>query len=536
MIADTAIPILAFGRRLAAAASLFALALAGPAAGQEAPELVLVRVPPPSLEGLEPAVKGQLQESAARLGRMPKEAGGETAASRRELAERFGELGHLYHAYELWPSAEAAYENARRLEPQEISWTWSLAVAAFKQGQSAKAEQLFAAALELAPEQPAAWLYLAEIALHKGDAAKAADLAAQVLAKVEASPAALFTFGRAAILAEHPKDAIPPLELAVEQVPEANRIHYLLAMAKRATGDLEGAKRHIALAGQVGVRIPDPLEAVLAEHRRGERVATVEGDLAMGAGRYAEAIAAYQRATAVQPKNAELWTRLGAARASAGELDAAEADLRRALEVDPFLQIGLLQLSRLLAFRQRHAEALPFLERLLDLDGGPAAHREMGLAQNALGRREAALGHLRKVVAATPADEEARLGAAVAAVELGLYREGRELLEQGLALDPGQGRLVRALARLLAAVPETGLRDGEQAVALAERLVRTTGLAQDEEILALALAEAGRCGEAADLLVRLAGEVPAAEAERRQSLAARAAEWRRGPPCRPPGR
>lgn len=536
MIAKTATLLRCSGRLppaalLAALLSLpAALPLPAAAAPEPAAELVLLRVPAPPLEGLEPAVREQLQESAARLGRMPKDAAGETAASRLELAERFGELGHLYHAYELWPAAEAAYENARRLDPQEISWTWSLAVAAFKQGRSADAKRLFAAALELAPEQPAAWLYLAEIALQEGDAAQAADLAVKALAKVPASPAALFIFGRAAILAEHPKDAIPPLELAVEQVPEANRIHYLLAMAKRATGDLEAAKKEMALAGPVGIRIPDPLDTVLAEHRRGERVATIEGDLAVNAGRFAEAVAAYQRAVAAQPKNAELWTRLGAARASAGDLPAAESDLRRALEIDPFLAIGLLQLSRLLAFRQRYEEALPFLERLLDLDtGNAAAHREMGLALQALGRHEAALGHLRKALPAAPEDEEARLAAAVAAVELGLFGEGRELLEKGLELDPGQGRLVRALARLLAAVPALELRDGARAVELAERLVRATGLPPDEEILALALAENGRCGEAADLLARLAAADPA----RRPALETRTAAWRRGPPCRP---
>lgn len=517
--------ILACSLLLAAGAQAQERAVSAPAAA----ELVLLRVPAPPLEGLEPAVRDQLLEGAAGLGRIAKDAGGETSVSRAELAERYGELGHLYHAYELWPSAQAAYENARRLEPAEPSWTWSLAVAAFKQGRSADAKRLFGAALELAPEQPVAWLYLAEIALQEGDAARAADLAVAALDKLPASPAALFAFGRAAILAEHPKDAIPPLELALEQVPEANRLHYLLAMAKRATGDLEGAKKHLELAGPVGVRIPDPLEALLAGHRRGERVATIEGDLAMGAGRYSEAVAAYERATAAAPKNAELWTRLGAARASAGDLGGAEKDLRRAVELDPFLPIGLSQLSRLLVFRQRHAEALPFLERLLDLDSGNVAvHREIGLAQNALGRREAALGHLRKVVLAAPEDEEGRLGAAVAAVELGLFREGRELLEQGLAIAPDQGRLVRALARLLAAVPDPALRDGARAVALAERLAQATRLPQDQEILALALGEAGRCSEAADLLDRLA-------LAGRPDLAARAAAWRRGPPCRPPG-
>lgn len=515
----------------AAAGALFAQETPPSPAGAAAPEqeLVLLRVPPPSLDGLEPAVRDQLREAAARLGRL---AGGQDGSSREEAAELFGELGHLYHAYELWPAAEAAYENARRLEPAEPTWSYALAVVAFKEGQAAKARQLFTAALALAPEQPSAQLYLAEIALQEGNAAEAGELAAQVLAKVDASPAALFTFARAALLAEHPKDAIPPLELALEQVPEANRLHYLLAMAKRASGDLEGAKKEMEQAGQVGIRIPDPLEPLLAGHRRGERVATIEGDLAMNAGRFAEAAAAYARAAAIQPQNAELRARLGAARASAGDLAGAEQDLRRSLEIDPFLGLGLLNLGRLLAYQNRYPDALLFFTRLLDLDSAnPAAHRELGLAYNALGRREEALQHLEPALRARPNDEEARLAAAVAAVELGKFGSARDLLEAGLALDPGQGRLVRALARLLAAAPQLELRDGTRAVGLAEQLVRATGLAADEEILALALAEAGRCKEAADLLGRLAGE--AADPARRAAQAARAGSWRQGPPCRP---
>ena len=508
-------------------------AAAAPATAENA-ELVLLRVPPPQLDGLEAAVRSQLEDAAARLTRLPGPARAGNEVSRDELAERFGELGHLYHAYELWPSAEAAYENARRLEKDEPSWTWSLAVVAFKKGEIAKARQLFGEVLELAPEHPAAQLYLAEIALQEGRAEEAGELAAAVLKKIDASPAALFAAGRAALLADRPQEAIPALELALEQVPDANRLHYLLAMARRATGDLDNAKKEMALAGQVGIKIPDPLDPVLAAYRRGERVATVEGDLAMNAGRFAEAVAAYEKATAAQPQNAELWTRLAAARATGGDLAGGERDLRHALELDPFLPVALLQLGRVLAFEKKFADAIPFFERLLDLDKDNAAgHRELGLALNALGRRQQALEHLRPVLTVLPADEDARLGAATAAVELGLYQEARDLLVAGLELDPSQGRLARALARILAAVPQLELRDGVRALQLAEQVYRATQSPLDEEILGLALAEAGRCDEAAALFDRLAAA--AGDPARTAALAARAASCRQGPPCRPPG-
>jgi len=499
-------------------------------------ELVLLRIPAPNLNGLEPAVREQLQEGAARLSHLPKDGEGGKSASRQELAERFGELGHLYHAYELWPSAEAAYENARRLEREEVSWPFSLAVVAFKKGELAQAKALFEASLTLMPGNPPAQLYLAEIALQQGDTALAAQLANKVLEKVSISPSALFILGRAALAAQQPDEAIKALELALDQVPDANRIHYLLAMAKRAKGDLEGAKAEMSQAGQVGVKIPDPLDRLLAEHRKGERVAIIEGEMAMNANRFEEAIAAYERATRTQPTKADLWTRLGGARASGGDLPGAERDLRHALELDPFFTIALLQLGRLLAFEQKPADALPFFERLLDLDAGSVAgHRELGLALHALGRHKEALDKLKKVVKVLPSDEEARLAAAVSAVELGLFADGRDLLEEGLTLDASQGRLNRALARLLAAVPDLKLRNGERAVELAQRVATTTRLAADYELLALAYGEAGRCGDAADLLQSLAEAIDG-DAPKRQSLLDRSATLRLAQTCRPPGK
>ena len=515
--------------------SLFLLFCCHAVSSQEPAELVLVRVPSPSLEGLEKAVRDQLQESAARLARWSGQGEGtaENAMTRDELAERFGELGHLYHAYELWPAAEAAYENARRLEAAEPTWPYALGVVAFKKGELARAKDFLTASLGLAEGNPFAKLYLAEIALQEGNAVEAAQLANGVLQTLPSSPAALVTIGRAALLAEQPKVAKEAFELALTQVPEANRLHYLLAMAHRAAGDLEAARQEMTQAGQVGVKIPDPLDPLLAEHRRGERVATVEGDMAMTAGRFSEAVSAYERATRAQPKNAELWTRLGGARASAGDLAGAERDLRHALGLDPFLPIALLQLGRLLAYGERNEEALSFFERLLDLDPqNVVGRREAGLAFNRLGQRLKALENLRPVVKARPNDEEARLEAAVAAVELGLLSEARDLLEEGLGLDPSQGRLAKALARILAAAPDLSLRNGERALKLAQQVAAATNLVQDYELVALALAELGRCTEAADLLTALA---PKAEASRQAALLERAETWRNASSCRPPG-
>lgn len=59
------------------------------------------------------------------------------------------------------------------------------------------------------------------------------------------------------------------------------------------------------------------------------------GLLLGGSGRYAEAAAAFERATGLDPQNARFWFNLGLARVRAGNRDAAEAALKRALAIRP---------------------------------------------------------------------------------------------------------------------------------------------------------------------------------------------------------
>lgn len=95
---------------------------------------------------------------------------------------------------------------------------------------------------------------------------------------------------------------------------------------------------------------------------------------------------------------------------------------------------------------------------------------------------------------------------------------------------PEQGRLLHLYARLLAAAPDLSLRDGNRAVELAQQVWSVRPRRITAAPLALALAEAGRCADAAKLARALAEEVPAAE---KGGLEAVATQWDAGPPCRP---
>jgi tetratricopeptide (TPR) repeat protein len=79
------------------------------------------------------------------------------------------------------------------------------------------------------------------------------------------------------------------------------------------------------------------------------------------------------------------------------------------------------------------------------------------------------------------------------------YEKALEAWQKGLARAPNEARFPNRIGRLLASVPDEGIRDGEAALKLARRAVAMTGRKNGQmlDTLAMALAEVGRFEEAA---------------------------------------
>lgn len=85
---------------------------------------------------------------------------------------------------------------------------------------------------------------------------------------------------------------------------------------------------------------------------------------------------------------------------------------------------------------------------------------------------------------------------------------------------PRKQELAHALARLLAAAPVSGVRDGELALSIATRVHEEAQRADTAETLAMAFAEAGRFAEAQQLQQQLL------QAAERSGRAPGAGRWR----------
>jgi tetratricopeptide (TPR) repeat protein len=113
------------------------------------------------------------------------------------------------------------------------------------------------------------------------------------------------------------------------------------------------------------------------------------------------------------------------------------------------------------------------------------------------GSYEEATEHYRRVLEIDPDDAAATYAWTVALVHQERYRTALDTLASALERKADDPILLAGMARFRAAVPDPSLRDPEAAVRLAGKAFEKQGSPQNAEVLALALAAAGRYREAA---------------------------------------
>ena len=460
--------------------------------------LLLLALPPvvcsqtPDLTNLEEGVREQITTAQSALAALSKD----PSTTPTTLSEAYGRLGEIYHAYSLISAARDSYLNATRLAPKEFRWIYLLAKLDHQDGLFEDAIRRYRLALTLRPDYIAAYVNLGNIFLDLNRLDEAAESFKSALKLDQNNPAAHYGLGQVAISKRSYAEAVAHFEKTLAQVPDANRVHYSLAMAYRGLGDAEKVKAHLAQQGTVGVRVSDPLVDRLRDSIAGERLHLSRGKVAFEAARYAEAASEFRKAVDANPESAAARVNLGAALTQTGDLDGAVEQFEAALRIDPVTVNAHYNLAVLLARQNKHEQAITHLRSALNVEPGDQSARFL-LAQelNKSGRIDEALTEYARV---DPGNE----GALLEQVRL-LYRKGElkqalDKLEKGHAQYPQRGRTVVMLAYLLAASPQLELRDGVRALELAQRVYNATSAAQHGALVALALAELGRCSEASE--------------------------------------
>jgi len=459
------------------------------------------------------------------------------ATSDSTLSEAYGTMGEIYHAYSLVMPAQECYLNAHRLAPRDFRWIYLLGRLDQQEGRADEAVAHYLIARSLQPQYVALPVNLGNtlLQLNRTDEAKESFSAAL---RIEPNNAAAnYGLGQLALSARSYAEAVDHFEKALAQAPGANRIHYSLAMAYRGLKNDEQAKIHLAQQGPVGVRAVDPLFDGLQDLIKGERVHLIRGKLALESKRYQEAVAEFRKAVAARPESLSAHLNLGAALTQTGDLKGAAAEFDVSLRLDPPNIIAHYNLAVLLANENRHEEAIAHLRSVFDVEPNDISARFL-LAQELLkfGRSEEALNEFSRVVQANPDNEEALLQQVKLLMGKKQYGQALASLEKAHAQFPQKGETVVMLALLLAASPQTDLRNGTRALELAQLAYKSSGAIEHGTLVVMALGESGRCREAAELLRKL---ITAAEQAQQADLLTKLRtglkQYEAGPPCRPAG-
>jgi tetratricopeptide (TPR) repeat protein len=479
---------------------------AAPLQAQDAASIASVRpellaVPLPSFDELEPVVANQFREQQTAFTRVTTQA----KVSERDLSAAYSALGRLCQAYEFFDAAEASYANALRLVPQDAASLHLLGYLYQQTGRYDEAVERYTAARRAKPNDREVQIHLAEVFLSLNRLADARDLFQQL---VDVFPAvARAGLGEIALREGRFNEAVDHLGAALERAPNAGRVRYSLAMAYRGQGRLEQARAHLAKRGTAGLRAADPLVDSLTTLLRGERAQMMVGRRAYDAGQFDEARVAFNKAVEAAPSSAEARLGLGMALAQLGNGAGAIEQLEATLRLDANNVTAHTSLGMVLARSGRTADAVPHLRAAHEREpGNVELTRTLIRLLLALSRPDEAIEAFSLAGSIDAEDEDVLLALSIVLADRMRFKDALDVLDSAERQFPDRLRTATTLSRLLAASPDRTLRNGQRSLALATRVYEKDRSPVHSETMAIALAELGRCAEAATWMQRAIAE------------------------------
>jgi len=294
----------------------------------------------------------------------------------------------------------------------------------------------------------------------------------------------------------HRAEAIEHYRMAIADKPDNAEAHCNLGRSLAVQGSLKEAIEQFSLA--LAIR------PSYAEAHNNLGVALVKnGDLE-------EAIRHYREAIRFDALYADAYSNLGVALAGKGEFSDAVEQFRKTLNVSPSYAGGEANLgSSLLAIGNNDEAILHFDKALTSGSDSAQLQDNLGIALVGLSKLQDAEEHFERALQLAPEMAEPHYYLGMIRVKGGNAAEGLAQWRQALHQDPDHLQTLNDAAWLLATSSNDALRNGREAVRLAEHAVRLTS-AQEPALLgtlAIAYAEAGDADKAVEteqLAIRVA--------------------------------
>lgn len=457
-------------------------------------------IPMPNVTNTELVVQEVLRVARAELAVMMADEQADSAA----LATAYGEMGELYHAHHIYVPAEPCYRNAMALAPEVFRWPYYLGYLAQQSNQLDLAGERLQQALKIRPDYAPAQARFAQVLIEQNKHEQAEPLLKHTLKVEGLRGTSLFGLGRIALARHDFEKAIALLKKALENKPQALRIHYTLAMAYRGLGNIDQAKIHLAQFGDGKPDIADPEVDRLKELMSGVKTHYHHALGAVRTRQYDVAARAFAAALKHEPENVNARVSLARALYLSGESQEALVQLQASVRQAPDNAMAQFLLGILLNENGNTQQAILHYRKTLSLKPGHAgAHHFLGNVLMGEGHYAEAVKHLAEAYRQTPQNTPARMMEAIALLRSGGEHDMvKQRLEALYADHPEQPVVAYALARLLAASPEDEVRDGERALIIVEKSLQGFMPVEHAETRAMAYAEVGRFEDAVNFQIQ----------------------------------
>ena len=263
--------------------------------------------------------------------------------------------------------------------------------------------------------------------------------------------------------------------------------HYNLGIVLRDQGQTDQAVSHYRQAVALRPQYTEAhynLARLLAEKRE-----------------FKDAIEHYEAALAINPEDAEAHNNLGATLFEAGMVDDAIGHYTKALAIRPdYAEASCNLATALLTKGDIDGAIARYLPCLEVLPNEPDGQYNLASALLRKGRIDEAITHYEKALELLPENPDAHVNLGSALLAKGRLQDAIAEYRSALRLAPENTAAQSNLAWLLATSPDPSIRNGPEAVLLAEQASQRSGgtKAVVLRILAAAYAEAGRFDEAKD--------------------------------------
>ncbi len=509
-------------KRLAAILALAACAPPEPSPLELAPL-------PIGIAEAEPSIRRDLESRHAAVESTAKT----TPANADALANRLGDLAISLFAHNYFAEASAAFDETRRLAPDEFAWHYYYGHSVRRTGDMEAASNGFVAALAVDPHSLPARLWWAETRLHREALDDAEEGFRLALEQDPHCGQAMTGLGRIALSRGRYEAAEAHLREALEHRPDSPPARYTLALALRGQGRLEEARAELEqLRGDnhslIITCFEDPWMREVRSRQTGTRAHEGRAIRAREEGLAATALVELQAAVRANPHRYPARFDIAGLLLQLGRRDEAIAELEKLLEIRPDYSAALALLARLAAEDNDLARSEQLMALAIAADPqSEQVHVASGDLARGSGRLREALSAYDRALEIAPTLIPAILGKAAALTELGQGEAASRFLKERRDRLPTKTALVVAHAQLLLSMPGSGPAAEALALAREANLPPTPAAA---EVLAAALARTGSFEEAAAWQRRVLDALPAGRvgAVRHQAMSGRLERFEQG--------